>query len=171
MQPNLLTNAWSAAHLPSPRHQALLCCAGSSGECAFRESLQGQYTSDRHRSKGLCFYHITGTAGDTPFSRISMGRIGNALKGLAGELRIRVTSSSKRWQQGDFRDNVHLVEVELDMRHIIMITPDFFQGCRRLTHINLAPLWRITAIPPAFLNGCHALIGVDLAPLSSVARI
>ena len=41
---HVLMNARSAAHLPSPWHQTLLCCTGSNGECAFRESLQGLYS-------------------------------------------------------------------------------------------------------------------------------
>ena len=175
MVPNLLMNVWSAAHLPSPRHQALLCCTGSSGECAFRESLQGQYTSDRHRSKGLCFYHITGTAGNAPFSRISMGQIGDAMDGLEGDLRIRVTSSTDQWQEGDLTGSDRLSALEIydtnPLAPLTKIGVSFLAGCRSLTHIDLTPLSRIAAIPGTFLHGCGSLREVDLTPLTSVTEV
>ena len=43
MQPTLLANTWVAAHLPNTTHMAVLCCAGSAGEAAFRNSLDNQF--------------------------------------------------------------------------------------------------------------------------------
>ena len=160
MQPSLLMNAWSAAHFPSLRHQALLCCAGNSGEGAFRESLQGQYTSDRHRSKGLCAYHITGTAGNAPFSRITMGGMVDALQGLDADLRVRVASSSDRW-----------VGEPHGFSQITMIPMSFLHGCSALTNLDLTPLSSVIEVGPFFLYGCMNLTTLDLTPLSNVKVI
>ena len=43
MQPTLLANTWVVAHLPQEKYSALLCCAGSAGEVAFRNSLDDAF--------------------------------------------------------------------------------------------------------------------------------
>ena len=50
MEPNLLMRAWIVAHLSTARYHAVVCCAGSAGEVAFREALYPQYKS--HLSAG-----------------------------------------------------------------------------------------------------------------------
>ena len=94
MEPPLLVRAWMMAHLWGARYQAIVCCGGSSGEAAFRESLRAQYTSTRHDAKGLRTYYITGTCGDGCISRIASTRIGNEVCGANGPLRITVTSNT-----------------------------------------------------------------------------
>ena len=44
MQPTQHANSWMAAHLPGTKYMGVLCCAGSAGEAAFRNSLDGQFT-------------------------------------------------------------------------------------------------------------------------------
>ena len=44
MQSTLHANSWMAAHLPGTKYMGVLCCAGSAGEAAFRNSLDGQFT-------------------------------------------------------------------------------------------------------------------------------
>ena len=83
MEPNLLMRAWMVAHVYGAKHQAAVCCAGSSGEGAFRESLGLQYTSSRHDATGLCTHYITGTCGDTPISRIYSGCVGFRVAGAS----------------------------------------------------------------------------------------
>ena len=39
MQPTLLSNTWTAAHLPGTKYMGVLCCAGSAGEAALNNSL------------------------------------------------------------------------------------------------------------------------------------
>ena len=171
MQPNLLMNLWSAVHLPNVTYLSILCRAGSSGECAFRESLQGQYTSKRHHNEEMRIYYITGTAAGKSLSRISTRNVGKSLKGLVGDLRIQLTSNSDCWLWGDLTDNKQLVEVELVMPRIAQLPPGFLRGCRNLGRIDLSPLSRVIAIPSSFLHGCSSLTTIALSPLSTVTEI
>ena len=115
MQPNLLMRAWMVALLYGAEYQAEVCHAGSSGEVAFLESLCPQYTTDRHDTKGLQTYHITGTVGDTSISRIACGRLGSDFVGTDGRLHITITSNTHSWQEGDLIGNQHLVSIDLDV--------------------------------------------------------
>lgn len=170
MQPNLLMNSWTAAHLPRAVHKALLCSAGSGGECAFWESLQGPYTSDRHQAKGHSVFHLTGTTEGKPFARITTGKIGAVLHGLSS-IQLKVTSNVYRWRQDDLNGNCQLLDIDFEMQCISQITPWFLMGCRNLANINLGALSRITTIPAAFLQWCTALESLDLRPLTSVREI
>ena len=43
MHQTLLANTWIVAHLPGTKYTGVLCCAGSAGEAAFRNSLDGLF--------------------------------------------------------------------------------------------------------------------------------
>ena len=49
MQPTPLANTWIAAHLPHDRYLTLLCCAGTAGEAAFHNSLDGAFAEAGYR--------------------------------------------------------------------------------------------------------------------------
>ena len=129
-----------AAHLYGAKYQAAVCCAGTAGEAAFRESLQPQYTSSRHDAKGLRTYYITGTCGDACISRITSGCIGKEVAGVDGPLHITVTSNTNSWQEGDLEHYAELVSLDLDVERLIKIAPFFLQNCRSLASVNLTPL-------------------------------
>ena len=169
MKPNLLMSAWAVAHLPASFYQAVVCLCGSSGEAAFRESLQPQYTSRRHDSKGLRTYYIVGTCGVGKLSRISSGSIGASIGGAVdgAPLLVNVTSITHCWQKHDLSYDEALVSVELDLERLVEIPQSFLQGCSNLVRINLAPLHSVKVLRSSFLAGCASLNEVNLAPLSN----
>ena len=71
LQPTLLANTWMAAHLPHTKYLAVLCCAGSAGESAFRNSLDDAFAeaSYVHQPKSVHLrrpplYYVVGTVFD-----------------------------------------------------------------------------------------------------------
>ena len=144
MDPPLLVRAWMMAHLYGAKYQAIVCCGGSNGEAAFRESLRPRYTSERHDAKGLRTYYITGTCDETAVSRITSGCIGSNICGANGKpLRIAVASNTCLWQKGDL-ENISLVSLDLEMDRLVGISDNFLALCAGLTSVNLAPLHAIT---------------------------
>ena len=79
MQPTLLANTWMAAHLPSEKYMAVLCCAGSAGESAFRNSLDESFAEAGYQHQPATLHHrrpptyyVTGTSrGSQPIRRIA----------------------------------------------------------------------------------------------------
>ena len=172
MRPNLLMRAWMMAHVYGAEYQAVVCCAGSSGEVAFRESLCPQYTSDRHDAKGLRTYHITGTCGGKSISRIACGHAGREVAGAnTGQLHITITSNTHTWQVGDLTGNEHLVSLDLDMQSIVRIVSEFLPGCTNLRRVNLASLRAVEMLPRCFLTGCQSLEVIDLSPLANLRAV
>ena len=183
MEPNLLMQAWMMAHLYGAKYQASVCCGGSSGEAAFRESLRPRYISSRHHSKGLRTYFITGSCDNAVFSRITTASITNPIIGGGcigddaddrinhGLLRITVTSNTRYWQEGDLNDNTHLMNLELDVEPFIEIPVKFLAGCSKLQSLSLSSLELIEDVPEGFLSGCDSLKEVDLSPLANVKRV
>ena len=141
-QPNLLMRAWMVAHLPpTATLQATVCCGGSLGEAAFRESLQPQYTSERHDALGLRTYYITGTCGGRRISRITCGCIGGAVAGVASPLCITVVSNTRAWQRMDLGSDEHLVSLDLDMPRLTEVACEFLAcNSTNLEYVNLASL-------------------------------
>ena len=171
MDPPLLVRAWMAAHLYGAKYQAVVCCAGTAGEAAFRESLQPQYTSSRHDAKGLRTYYITGTCGDACISRITSGCIEKVVAGVDGPLHITVTSNTNSWQEGDLGGNDRLTTLSLDLERLIEISTSVLVRCSNLGQLDLASLRAIEAIPEGFLGWCTALKEIDLTPLVNVKEV
>ena len=171
-KPPLLVRAWMMAHLYGAKYQAIVCCGGSSGEAAFRESLRAQYTSQRHDAKGLHTYYITGTCGDAAISRIAGGRIGTEVAGTdGGPLHITVMSNTHAWQEGDLLGNKHVHTLDLEAERLVEISAYFLRDCWNLQGLDLAPLHSVELIPPSFLQGCYSLEELDLSPLISVRKV
>ena len=165
MEPPLLVRAWMMAHLWGARYQALVCCGGSSGETAFRESLRAQYTSSRHDARVLHTYYITGTHGDDNISRITSTRVGEKVGGITqGPLRITIASNTRAWQDGELSDNGHLTDVNLKMERLVEFPTWFFPGCYNFEYFNLESLHTIEAIPSGFFFGCSSLKKVARSP-------
>ena len=68
MRPTLLANSWAVAHLPGTIYSALLCCAGSAGEAAFRNSLDVMFaemgfdhTPTNLKRRRQPVFHVIGT--------------------------------------------------------------------------------------------------------------
>ena len=172
MNPCLLMQAWMVAHLYGARYQATVCSGGSMGVAAFRESLRPQYTSPRHDARGLRTFYITGTSGGSTISRITLGRIGYELTGLADEpLHITVTSNTRAWEGEDLSYNMRLVSLDLDVERLVEVSEWFLRGCSNLTWINLSPLSAIVVIPSGFLSDCHRLKDVNLALLPNLKEV
>ena len=172
MEPNLLMRTWMMAHVYGAKYQAAACCAGSSGEAAFRESLEPSYTSARHDAKGLRTFHITGTRGGDSVSRIASGCIGHhVVGGPKGALRITVTSNTSSWEEGDLNFNPNLHGLTLKVERLTHIPTFFLHDCPHLEHLDLAPLHAIRKIPSGFLSGCSGLREVDLTPLVNVDEV
>lgn len=172
--------SWAMAHLYGTWYQAVVCLSGTAGEAAFRESLEPQYTSHRHDSKGLHTYYIQGTCNGVSISRIVNNRIGMKGSGGIGKevigvsegpLCISITSNAAEWMHDDLSENQYLVRLKLDMARLSTIPAYFLRGCRNLTHIDVTSLHRLKVIPPGFLCGCGSLKEADLSHLVHVREI
>ena len=172
MEPNLLMRAWMVAHLSMARYHAVVCCAGSAGEVAFREALYPQYTSERHDAKKLRTYYITGTCGGVTISRIASDRLwGEVNDSVPGLLHITVTSNTAAWEQGEISYSSRIVRMELDAERLTEIAPKFLTNCHNLESINLAPLHRIGVVPSWFLYNCRVMRCLDLSPLVNLREV
>ena len=154
--------AWMMAHLYGAEYQAAVCCAGSSGEVAFRESLRPQFTSIRHDVKGLRTFHITGSCGGALISRIASGDIGRDVPGGDNQLTIVVTSNACSWKRGDLGGNPHLVNLVLAVERMEDIHMGFLYGCSSLTTLQFAePLVNLRFVGDNFMEDCSDLAGID----------
>ena len=172
MQPTLLANTWMAAHLPGEKYLALLCSAGTAGEAALDNSLDGAFaeagyqylpaTLNRQRPPT---YQVIGTSRR---ERKPMQRI------------VGTTSSIGRTIQ--FHDAVLLgnattmtlaldaVAVDMTQMASLKILPKgFMRGCTSLTSILLPP--NVEDIGDSVLSGCTSLVSLDMSALNQVKKL
>ena len=171
-EPCLLMRAWMMAHVHGATYQAVVCLSGSSGEAAFRESLQPQYTSPRHDAKELRTYHITGTCGGARISRITSGRIGEKVPGTTdGPQHITVTSNTNSWHMHDFQCYKRLLTLNLEVTRLVKVPELFLDRCVKLQHLDLGPRFPMKEGGDYFLHGCTDLTSINLAPLHAIEAI
>ena len=191
MQPTLLANTWMVAHLPNEKYMALLCCAGSAGEAAFRNSLDSSYagagyehlpaTAKRRRH---ATYFVVGSNADDkckgPTHRILHTRqrtwqharqsalvLSNA---TTMGLRLSVVSldlsgmlSVRRFLDGFMMSCVALTSVRLPL-NIEQLGDTCFEGCSGLTDMDMSSLLRVRKIPNGFMQFCSRLTSFKFPP-------
>ena len=74
MEHTFLANTWIVAHLPGTKYTAVICCAGSAGEAALRNSLDGVFMeagyqhlpATLNRKRPPTYYVVGTVAADQP---------------------------------------------------------------------------------------------------------
>ena len=192
MQPTLLANSWVAAHLPNTTHMAVLCCAGSAGEAAFRNSLDNQFVEVgyQHQSNWKLprrpTFLVVGTAlengvlatkrritrsghiiSDPPLFQhatvfCNSTAMGICLDALTLDLGSMQTVRSF---PGCFTKNC------TTLRSIVQLPPNLetmggflFRGCTNLAEIDMGSLEKLRALPNFFMQGCTGLRSIKFPP-------
>eukprot|EP00658_Telonema_sp_P-2_P000906 TRINITY_DN10331_c0_g1_i3.p1 TRINITY_DN10331_c0_g1~~TRINITY_DN10331_c0_g1_i3.p1 ORF type:complete len:347 (-),score=42.04 TRINITY_DN10331_c0_g1_i3:52-1092(-) len=167
-------------NLPTSRHHAWACSAGSTGYCATKDMLQNGTRGHTlliesrdlrdvgETSHGVCclIYNLSEEpAEDQPDEFNDYKRIPATVQ------HITAYSNSASLQDNFLAECSGLTSLDLsplslsgDLQH------GFLSGCSGLTTIDLSPLSQITEIGESFLSDCEGLTELDLSALSQVVR-
>ena len=165
MKPTLLANSWMAAHLPREKYMAVLCCAGSDGESAFRNSLDGAFAragyehlpASLNRRRPPTYYVIG-----------ALHRIAHASTLLCINNEFYdalILSNATTW-------DLSLDAVRVDMTQMTSLKelPDsFFRGSTGLRSIMLPP--NVEEFGSNVLGGCKQLASLDMSSLTRVKKL
>ena len=169
-QSTLLANSWVVAHLPHTKYIGVLCCAGSAGEAAFRNSLDDAFAAvgyehllgaaNRRRPPT---YHVVGTtAGElTPTQRIL--RTANPFDETHPFHHAQVFSNTN-----DLRLNAVTLDCS-QMSNLRMLPDGFMRGCTNLTSITLPS--NVEEFGADVLSNCVCLTTLDMSGLLAVRRV
>ena len=189
MQPTLLANTWMAAHLPHTKHSAMLCCAGSAGEAAFRNSLDGQFAESGYEHLPLTLnkrrpptYHIVGTAEEEGML-IPKRRIARSTQTVKNPPLFHHAQMFSNAVKVDIR----LEAVTLDMSRMsaaralgsvmtrafvplwAMRSNNFMHGCEKLVSVQPPP--NLEDVGDGAFGGCTGLKEIDMSALKHVRKL
>ena len=167
----MLSNVWS--YLPTSRHHAWVCSAGSTGYCALEEMLQNGTPGntlllescdlrdmDGDNTYCCCLVH-------TPF-RVNHTYLPSSIS----PSRITIYSNLRELPYSFLNDQEHLQSIDMSpMRQLKDVGYLFLHNCPTLSSLDLNPLPQISGVCDNFLHGCSGLKSLDLTPLSKVTEV
>ena len=102
MQPTLLSNTWTAAHLPGTKYMGVLCCAGSAGEAAFHNSLDETFAEAGYEhlpatlhQRRPATYRVEGTVAGEDGALVTVRRILRSMQRVLNPPVFHVCSATR----------------------------------------------------------------------------
>ena len=171
MQPTLMANTWMAAHLPCERYLALLCCAGTAGQEAFHNSLDGAFVEAGYQ-------HLPTTLNRRrPPTYQFNGRTRDGLKPVQRVVRKPSSIGRIKFHDVLVLGNAATMTLSLDavvvdmsaLKDVKELCSEFMYGCTSLTSITLPP--NVEVLGERALGGCSSLVSLDMSALKNMKTL
>ena len=181
----MLSNVWS--YLPTSRHHAWVCSAGSKGYCTLKEMLQNgipgntlllesgdlRDVGDDTRTQCCLLENLSSPCAVSSASNPQPPTTPPLI--LANVLHVTVYSNHGSIPSGFLRGCNCMTS--LDLTPLLscpfprVIGSSFLSGCSGIKTIDLTPLSQLKVLSSFFLSGCTGLESLDLTPLGNVETI
>ena len=179
MHPTLLANTWMAAHLPGERDMALLCCAGSAGEAAFRNSFDTTFAeagyqhlpTTLNRTRPTTYYVIRTTLGEGEVTTHHTARSPQSIANLFASSNTPLLRRAQIFSNATTMEyEVAATEVDMScMGSVASVPSGFMSGCTTLASVQLPP--NLEVIGNDVLCNCPNLIEIDLSGMKKLRRL
>ena len=165
--------------LPTAKHHAWVCSAGSKGYCAVKEMLQNGIPGHTLLIESCDLRDVDASSEDgclltycfpDKYTVRYRNHIPNTVKHLTvyGNVKtLGYTGLTTEAQEGFLMECTGLNTLDLSpLSQVTKLEKSFLKGCTGLTTINLSPLSQLREVQLAFLEGCTGLTSLELAPFS-----
>ena len=169
LPPLLLTAIWSL--LPTSRHHAYVCSAGSQGYHALKEMLQSGVPGNTLLLESGDLRDVVVVGSPCPTATC-------CCQVYTFPAKTYPPQPDLHHARGVFIYNLHYPgHIPLSVTHVIIysnqreLPPQILSRCQHVLSVNLSHLSGVSSISGLFLSGCTHLRKLDLSPLANVKEV